>query len=267
VRKAVRQLLNGANTFFYSRDASSSRHLEKVLERPNESIVTSPDIVFGFQGGNSEQGKHILRSMGCGMSRPIIGLAPNKRIYDRVSGKGMGNKYLHALVKLAEHCYKNHDVDIVLQANQLATNDFKIGDRHLCSLIAASVNASDRCFMTREYLSAEETKSMIGQFDYLIGSQFHSLVFGFSQGVPGMSVSWSHKYRELFSLFGMENYVQECQNIDAEELISTFERGWRERNQQRVVILEKVQQLQQEVNLLFNEVADKINGVNAKKNV
>ena len=260
VRQALRNLLSHDNTFFYSRDKSSCHYLEQALERPLGSILVTPDIVFGFQGGTPEQGEHVLRSMGCTLSRPIIGLAPNMRVYERVSGKGMGNIYLQALVKLAEYCIYNHDVDIVLQANGVAPGGNQIDDRYLCSLVAASISNPHRCFMTRESLTAEATRALIGRFDYLIGSRFHSLVFGFSQGVPGMAISWSHKYRELFSLFGMEDKVQEYQNINPDALIETFEKGWADRQRARVSIIEKARQLRNEVSTLFDEVAEKIQG-------
>ena len=258
VRDALREMLNDKRVYFYSRDEHSCRYLEQALEKTKGSIPVTSDIAFGFQGDTLERGESILRNMGCSLSRPIIGVAPNMQVYNRIAGSGMGNKYLQALVNLVDFCHKHHDVDIVLQSNHMALSQDRIDDRYLCSLIALSVANPNRCFMTREFLTAEATKALIGRFDYLIGSRFHSLVFGFSQGVPGMAVSWSHKYRELFSLFGMEDQVQEGQDIDADVLIEMFEKGWGKREEQRVLILKKAKQLQDEVNMLFDEVAEKL---------
>lgn len=258
LRKALRRILENENTSYYSRDESSCRHLEKTLDKSPGSILVTPDIVFGFQGGSSTQGEHILRSMGCTLNRPIIGLAPNIRVYERVSGKGMGNTYLQALVKLVDYCHSHHDVDIVLQANEIALSENQMDDRYLCSLIFAAVRTPERCFMSRESLTAETTKALIGRFDYLIGSRFHSLVFGFSQGIPGMAVSWSHKYRELLSLFGLGDNVQECEDIAADPLIEMFEKGWADRKQHRSTINERARQLNNDVSILFDEVANKM---------
>ncbi|OEU66735.1 MAG: hypothetical protein BBJ57_09465 [Desulfobacterales bacterium PC51MH44] len=260
VKKAVRKLLSGKGVSFYSRDKSSCRYLEEALDKPKGFIASYPDIVFRFQGGTQEQGKQILRNMGCSMKRPLIGISPNRRIFERVAGEGTGNEYLRALVKLVKHCLESHNVDVVLQANEICEYGNRMDDRYLCSLIAASVSRVDRCFMTRDSLTAEATKALIGQFDYMIGSRFHSLVFAFSQGVPGMAVSWSHKYRELFSLFGMESDVHECKDIDADALIETFERGWNKRRQRRPLILEQTKHLQAEVDTLFNKVSERIHG-------
>jgi colanic acid/amylovoran biosynthesis protein len=113
--------------------------------------------------------------------------------------------------------------------------------------------------MTREPLSAESTKALIGRFEFLIGSRFHSLVFGLSQGIPALAISWSHKYRELFAQFEMEDYVQECQEIDADELVIKFEKVWSERHKLRSIIFDKTNQFRVELNALFDEVAAYIN--------
>ena len=258
VKRAVSNPLSNPTVSFYSRDESSSRYLEELLDK--DSIKPYPDIAFRFQGGTREQGEWILRNMGCSMKRPIVGISPNMRVFERFAEKGTGNKYLHVLIMLIKHCLENHDVDVVLQANEIIEYRNLLDDRYLCSLIAASVNRNDRCFMTREPLTAEESKALIGHFDYIIGSRFHSFVFAFSHGIPGMAVSWSHKYRELFSLFGLENDVCEREDIDSRTLIETFERGWSNRQQQRALIIEANKDIQTKVDTLFTGIAEKILG-------
>lgn len=265
VLNTLRNTLSNPNTVFYSRDETSCRHLEKALDKPLGSISASPDIVFRFQGGSVEQGKQILREMGCSLKRPIIGISPNMKVYERVHGTGSGNLYLQALVKLVNHCLEKHDIDIVLQANEIDEGSIRKDDRYLCSHINAAVNTPDRCFMTRQSLTSEATMALIGRFDYLVSSRFHSLVFGFSQGVPSIAVSWSHKYRELLGLFGMENYVQECRDIDPNRLISMFEQGWVARHQQNQTILDNLKNIHIEIDAIFDATARKIHETVSKK--
>lgn len=259
VKQAIHTLLDHPTVRYYSRDEKSSGYLEDVLKKSSGAITSYPDIVFHFQGGTPEQGEHILRSMGCSRKRKIIGIAPNYRVYERTEGHGAGNKYIQAIVKLIKHCLKSHDVDVVLQANEIYEHSGETDDRYLCSTIASLINRPDRCFATRDYLTAEETKVLIGQFDYMIGSRFHSLVFAFSQGIPGMSISWSHKYRELFSLFDMEDQVQEYEEMKEESLIELFEKGWMNRDQQGALISKEVTKVKEKLDVLFDEVAKNIN--------
>lgn len=260
MRREILRLLGGERTIFYSRDEVSCSFLEKALSRPAGSIRPAPDIAFAFAGGGGVQGQTLLEKMGCMRKRPIIGVAPNMRVYERLAGKGLDNSYLQALTRLAAHCLERHEVDIVLQANEIDSFGSRLDDRHLCSLIAAALNRPDRCFWTSEPLSAAETKALIGCFDFLIGSRFHSFVFGFSQGVPGLAVSWLHKYRELFSQFGLEENVQECQELNVNALIKKFEKAWRERKTSGPEIQARAERIRRGVGSLFDEVADQIHG-------
>jgi polysaccharide pyruvyl transferase WcaK-like protein len=265
VRVAIRGLLDNRGVKYYSRDSRSSTYIEQLMEKPDGSVPVSPDIAFAFEGGTPEQGVQSLRNMGCSMNRPIVGVSPNCRVYERAQGEGGKNVYIQALVRLVRRCLSGADVDVVLQANEIACAQGPMDDRYLCGLIAALVNRPDRCFTTREPLTAESTKALIGRFEFLISSRFHSSVFAFSQGIPGMAVSWSHKYRELFSLFGMEESVRECREIDADALIATFERGWGARRQSKPRILERAGQLRAEVDRLFDDVAAWIRGERAER--
>lgn len=260
IRQGTRQLLETPVTWLYSRDEQSSRYLEELLGRPDHSIAAWPDIAFAFRGGTREQGQQILRSMGCDLTRQIVGVAPNMQIYRRVDGSGLGNLYVRSLVRVVEHCLEEHDVDIVLQASEMYASGSAIDDRHLCSLIAAAVDRPDRCFATQDVLTAGQSAALISCFDYLVGSRFHSLVFGLSQGVPGMAVSWSHKYRQLLAPFGLEDSVIELDRLESEALITTFEQGWGRRAELQPQILATAQELRLQVGALFDEVAAVVGG-------
>jgi len=260
VRAATRALVDVPYVTLYSRDAESSAHLEDLLGAPAGSVPSWPDIVFAFRGGSAEQGRELLRLMGCALERPIVGVAPNQQVYRRTPGTGAGNAYLQALVTLVHHCLDTHDVDVVLQANEIDPGDRSLDDRHLCAIVAAAVARSDRCFFSEQALTAPQTAALVGRFDYLVGSRFHSLVFALSQGVPCMTISWSHKYRELLRTFGLADDVEEFGGLDGEVLMTSFERGWATREQARPSIRETADGLADQVGRLFDDVANIITG-------
>lgn len=231
-RNALSDILNSRFVEVYSRDKVSSNHLQKLLKGNTKIVKETPDIAFCFRGGTRGQGRQILKSMGCELNRPIVGVSPNMRVYERCAGKGNANIYLRTLTEIINYCIEKHDVDIILQANEVFRKGEVTDDMYLCSLLASTVQAPHRCFMTREYLNAEESKALIGNFDYLIGSRFHSFVFALSQGIPSLAISWSHKYRELFSLFELENHVFDLKDLVESELIRSFETAWLQRKKQ-----------------------------------
>jgi polysaccharide pyruvyl transferase WcaK-like protein len=128
-------------------------------------------------------------------------------------------------------------------------------DRYLCGLVVEQVDRPDRCFTTGENLSLPQTTALISQFDYLIASRFHSLVLGFSNSVPGMALSWSHKYEEFLSLFGMSDYTQDFQEFNVDSLAKLFSEGWAQRDSLRMRIEDRSVVLREKASAMFDDVA------------
>ena len=259
-QSGIRDLLDGDNVHFYSRDAESSRYLGAVLGQQNQAVEPFPDIAFLFEGGSPDQGRDLLRRMGCTLERPIVGIAPNMRVYERVAGAGLENEYVRALASLARRCIEQWDADVVLQSNEMSLSD-GLDDRYLCSLLADMLVRPDRCFVPNEYQSAEVVWSLTGCFDLLLASRFHALVFGFSQGVPAAALGWSHKYEELLSLFGWKDEVAKQGSFDSRELIDVIDRVWNERADRRAHLRAELPLLQNRLVRLFDTVADLIREV------
>jgi len=253
--QAVRDILRGETCRFYCRDAASAHSLESALGLAEGAMDTHPDIAFLFDQGNAAQGQRVLESMGYGQARPIVAITPSLRVYERSSGRDVGNEYLRALAELARHCIDRHGLDIVLHANEarrlVAGND----DRHLCRLLAAAVDRPGRCFHTDAVLSAADARVLLGCAELVVGSRYHCFVFALSQGIPCLGISWSHKYGELFRDVGLGECVVEMQNLDAADLCERFDRAWAAREELSRSIRERVEEYRSRLTDLFDSVA------------
>ena len=253
--RAVRDMLAGGACRFYSRDSESSRSLESALCLPPGAVESRPDVAFLFDRGTRAQGELVLETMGCTMQRPIVAITPNMRVYERSSGRDQDNAYLQALAGLARHCVEAHGVDIVLHANEARPSVGGLDDRLLCGLVAAAVDRPDRCFRTDAVLSAEESRSLLGCADLVVGSRYHSFVFALEQGIPCLGISWSHKYGELFRDLGLGEYVVEMQNLDTADLCERFDRAWAAREELSRSIRERVEEYRVVLSGLFDTIA------------
>jgi len=59
-------------------------------------------------------------------------------------------------------------------------------------------------------------KGIISKCEFIIGSRFHALVSALSQGIPVISMGWSHKYNLLMRDYGLDQYLIES-SITLEE--------------------------------------------------
>lgn len=239
-----------------SRDDVSSKYLARLPGYPETEVRQAPDIAFCFQGAPSTLGGAILNDLGLKRDRPVIGIVPNMRVYERTEGTGAGNRYVKLLVALVDHCIEILGADVLL-----APNEIKLpgtpgpDDRFLCGVVATHTRETGHCFTLRNYHYSEAVKSLLGQVDLLIASRFHSLVFALSQRVPVLALGWSHKYHELLRPFGLENFVVDHDQMDTASVISLVETAWQQRETTVVRIRETVPQLKTQVAALFDEIA------------
>lgn len=256
--EAVRRLLFHEKTVAFPRDKTSRDHLLQLCSSGDFPREVRNDLAFVFDLGSRDRGEAMLRTMGCTHERPIVGIAPNMRVYERTSGDGVANEYVRAMSEVALHLIKTTGCDIVLQANEMHPEDGRRDDRYACAAIWRTVAQPSRCFMTRDYLDASTTKSLVGCFDYLVASRFHSLVFALSNSVPCYAVGWAHKYSELLDAFGLAGRCIGFAAIDLRELPNLISRGWRQRDRDRDTIRMILPEIRRDVNSLFDEVAELI---------
>lgn len=255
--------LCAAGALLYARDGESLRHLQTLLPGADARIKLSPDIAFRFQGAPPAAGRALLANLGVEPGQPLIGIAPNMRVYERIKGEGAGNPYVQTLIRIADHCIDHLGASVVLVPNEVKAPGITArDDRFLCGLIRAGVRDANRCVVLLDRHSTDVVKALLGQLDLLLGSRFHSLVLSLSSGVPVVAVGWSHKYGELLKPFGLSDYVMEHQGLEADTLLQMVDRAWSERETLKTHVRTALEPVHQAVDTMFDEVADVIRAAN-----
>lgn len=253
-----------SQSFIVSRDDVSTKYLANIQGISADRVRTSPDIAFRFRCVPKTVGDAALCGLGLVTGkRPLIGLVPNMRVYERTVGSGSENHYVKLLIELADYFIKCLGANILLASNEISVPGVaRADDRYLCGIIESSLQQPEYCVTIRDYLYSETVKSILGHVDLLIASRFHSLVFALSQGVPVLALGWSHKYQELLRPFSLENYVVDHDRLNTAEVISLVEKAWGQRVSTGARIRETFPHLQSQVDALFDEVAGIIREAN-----
>lgn len=253
VAGAIKRMLATADGF-YARDEVSRRHIAKALGTDVSEISVFPDIAFTFNGGNgaAPASKPTYKRA----DRLLIGISPNLRVYEKLPGKEADNSYVQLLLDVCRYCLTDLDAEIVLIPNETFpdTTDH-IDDRFLCNLLYEQLGRPAQCHVVTGYASAEEIKSYIGEVDALISSRFHALIFALLQHKPVLAISWSHKYRELFGLFGLEEFVNESNSIqDHQAVLKQVGKLVSERGEFEARITANLPILQSKIDALFEDI-------------
>lgn len=216
-----KRMIESADAYF-TRDDVSQKYVAGLLGQSIDQIPKLADIAFHFPIPTI-YGKQILskNQYSNPLQLKVVGISPNMRIYERMSGKGIDNTYVQAIIRIISTLQS--DTHIVLIPNEIRPpGDTLPDDSFLCQTIYDAMSSHDNLTLIKGYYSAEEIKAVIREMDLVIASRFHSLIFALSLGIPSLAISWSHKYRELFKLFDLERFVVEDEGMDEKKILSLY---------------------------------------------
>jgi len=255
VANAVIQMLANANRF-YARDLISQKYLSDILAVPTTRIPLMHDIVFAYNS-NGRVASNVVNSIEdrVASGKLLIGISPNLRVYEKSTGLGKENVYLQLLLSLANHCIRAFDADLVFIPNEVFPPEVEAkDDRYLCRLLVENVDHPARCIFSDQYYSVAEINAIIGVVDILVSSRFHALIFGLLHEKPVMAISWSHKYKELFSLFDLEDFVLESNELEQDGAISVLDRVVTEKETTKNKIKASLPRLKAKAREMFDEI-------------
>lgn len=70
----------------------------------------------------------------------------------------------------------------------------------------------ERVILIEDELSCVDFDEVVGNFDFIIGSRYHSVVHAYKRGVPAVVLGWATKYQELTRALCQEQYCFSVEN-------------------------------------------------------
>lgn len=158
---------------------SKSRDLLVEIGVPENLICVTADPVIRVKKADPAQGLSILKKEGCERKENTLTIGwavksrrPDPAFYDEIA-------------KCIRWLKEEHNADSVL------IPFFHSEDLSVCETIAESLNDEVGC-LRQKYLS-DETLSIIGCMDILVGIRLHSLIYSAVMGVPMIGISYDPK--------------------------------------------------------------------------
>ncbi len=253
-RPAYRRLCE-ASSLLMARDEVSRGYLADLLGRVATAIDVCPDIAFKFSGGEEDEGKRFLAKLGLESSAaPVVGVAPNMRVYERATGTGLENGYVRVLVDICR-TLRERGMSVVLIPHEIeGSGQGTTDDRLLCSMIRGAVD--DPCVVAMtDACDATEIKAVVRGLHLLVGSRFHTIIAALSSCVPVVALGWSHKYEELLRSFDMESLVYDHGRLDAGGVRQLVDEILEQREALHQRLTELVPATKASVDALFDRIA------------
>ncbi|GAA1682166.1 polysaccharide pyruvyl transferase family protein [Kribbella yunnanensis] len=72
------------------------------------------------------------------------------------------------------------------------------------------------------FTSTDELMNQLGTVDTVIGTRFHTVLFGLKLGKPTIAIGYGRKHLAVMEQFGVEEWFQDIRELDAERLYKQF---------------------------------------------
>lgn len=186
----IRELIEQCDLIF-PRDRASQRHLIETFGE-SEKIILAPDFTATLQPTP-------MSNVGNLGHNPAFTVVPNYKMF--ASGSSVDREtYFNTLLKGMRWGHQNqYDVFLLNHEGER--------DEAICDELAERSGIPATVFSGS--ITSNQAKWIISRSHLMLSSRYHACVSALSQGVTAVGTSWSHKYQELYSDYGVPELIYE----------------------------------------------------------
>jgi len=195
-----------------ARGHQTYEHLRHI---PGVKAVEAADLAFLMQV--PEDAKREALELTRAIGADYVALAPSAvvRNYCQRIGLDYPRLVVETVDKLTAAGLK-----VVLFPHSYKENEpeSRMNDGPLCREIHSQLAQPDSCLLLDRSLPPSVLRAIIQRSQVLVTSRFHAMISALSTEVPVIVMGWSHKYAEVMSEFGLEEFVYQYSALDSEHL-------------------------------------------------
>ena len=151
------------------------------------------------------------------VEKSLVGITSKKHL-----GPTEQIRYEQELAAFADYVCSKLGMQVVyipqVTSSELAQDD-RVLNRRLYELMACKSNA----FLIEKNLTNHETKALIDQLDFMVGTRFHSVIFALTGYVPAIGLEYEHKTSGILRDLGLEHWMIKMADLRAPELEKLFD--------------------------------------------
>lgn len=172
-----------------------------------KNVIEGADYAF-LLDISSEEKKRAKKRFDSGFFKhhKVVGLSPSVVMKKKVelAGKDYASILSGFIDYLSDKGYRTVLLPHSARENTEKTHN---NDLPLCREIYKEISSKDDCLFIDKELPSQELRYIIGECDMFIASRFHAMVSSLAMQVPTLVIGWSHKYKEVLEMFGLENWA------------------------------------------------------------
>jgi len=209
----ARDTLNKTNLVMV-REQTSMDLLAKLGVRP-ELLYKTVDSGFAL---NVPDQPDVISRFGIPKGLKVVGMTARRWLPAEQQ-----TAYEKALAKTIDYIQGKYKMRVVLIPQ--VTSPFQADDDRIVEKrIASFCDPKNQPIVVDELLSHTTLKAMYSKLDFLIGTRFHSVIFGLISGVPSIAIEYEHKTGGIMHDLQLDDWVRKIDAVTAEDLCALFDK-------------------------------------------
>lgn len=218
--KAIARLVMRRCAIVFTRDPLSTTFIESLDEKIK--LIEATDVAFALPYEKpAEMSGAIDQNLRVGLN--VSGLLFHGG-YSRKNQFTLRVDYRHLIEKILEHFLRVPNVSIHLISHVIVSKRFEAVEDDFRTAEKIAERFPDT-ILEPAIMSPTETKALISEMDFFIGSRMHACIAAFSTGVPTVPLAYTRKFRGLFESFNYY-HVADCQTETEAEIFSKVVDGF-----------------------------------------
>jgi len=161
------------------------------------------------------------------------------RFPEHHNGEELYSNYISSIRELAKHIYSKGYFPVFVQ-HTLAINSHE-DDIQCIRKIAEGLQPNQYGIIENTSYNCEELKKLYSNFEFIVGTRFHSVIFSLACRVPAIAIAYGgNKSRGIMRDNGLENYVIDIDKVNSRTLISLFDELIKNKKEYEEILSERI---------------------------
>jgi len=176
-------------------------------------VVASTDAAFLFK---ARRPMDIRRRYGI-TARTVVGITTKVHLSPKKQAR-----YEDEMVRFVDWLTARPGM-FALFIPQITSSELNEDDRIINNRLHKRLARPERALSVTDSLSNEETKALINDLDYTVGTRFHSVIFSLTGRVPAIAIEYEHKSSGIMTDLGLRKWVVAMDGLQSRRLIKLFQ--------------------------------------------
>lgn len=201
-----------------SRESISQEMLKNELNVESELLA---DLAFNLPATKTDNEK-IIKKYDLPKNKKLVGFTMRPyRFPNSINPEEAYTSFKEEMASFIHWVYTEGYMPVIVE-HTLAKNAHE-NDGQCIREVVEMLDKKEYRLVSNQSLDCQDLKKIYSMFDYIVGTRFHSAIFSFSEGVPGIAISYTgNKSVGIMHDMKLDNFVIKIEDVNANKLKTKF---------------------------------------------